>query len=194
MLAALLEQDAEWGYARVAFVDRHGRALAATTDARAAALMAAQDAAMMSHTLALSLLRANSTISSGNLFLRKRLWETLGGFHDYRYNHDWDFCLRAALVCEPVLVPQVLYEYRIHGRNTIGESGHAAREEQRGVMSAFVARAHERPDWPNPFAPTIGVWRGEFLALLGATGMLHALPRATVARALASALPASIDA
>lgn len=186
MLAALLDRDACWGYARVAMIDRDGVALGHRDDARAAELMAAQDAALMSHTRGLALLRANSSISSGNLMLRKRLWHALGGFRDYRYNHDWDFCLRAALEGEPVLVPQVLYEYRIHGHNTITETGNAASIEMRQVMGDFVRHAHSRSAWPNPFAPTLENWGDEALALLGATdGLLH-LPRTMVERALAT--------
>lgn len=186
MLAALLEGDAEWGYARVAFVDASGLPIGPSADARAAELMAAQDAAMMSSTLGLALLRANSSISSGNLMFRKRLWQSLGGFRDHRYNHDWDFCLRAALLCEPVLVPDALYEYRIHGRNTITETGGSARNELRRVMAAFVEHANEYSSWPNPFAPTLENWGDEVLALLGATDTLHQMPRAAIAQALSA--------
>jgi tetratricopeptide (TPR) repeat protein len=193
MLAALLEAGADWGYARVALVDRQGAALRSHDDPRAAALVAAQDAVAMAPTLGLAMLRANSAISSGNLMLRKRLWRALGGFRDYRYNHDWDFCLRATLQCEPVLLAKPLYEYRIHGRNTIAESGSAARSEQQRVMADFLARAHGRCDWPNPIAPTIDNWGGEMLALLGATDTLRHAPRAAIERAMSSLSAARIE-
>lgn len=186
MLAALCQSDAEWGYARVAFIDRDGAPVTSLADVRAAELMAVQDAAMMSNTLGLAMLRANSAISSGNLMFRKDLWQALGGFHDYRYNHDWDFCLRATLLCEPVLVAHAMYEYRIHGANTITESGSAARAEWQRVLAAFIERAHRQSDWPNPFAPTLDNWGGELLALLGATDGLSHVPRAVVARALST--------
>ncbi len=184
LLAALLDRDACWGYARVAMIDRDGAALGHQADARAAELMAVQDAALMSHTRGLSLLRANSAISSGNLMLRKRLWHAVGGFRDYRCNHDWDFCLRAALECEPVLVPQTLYEYRIHGHNTITAAGIAASNEMPQLMADFLRHAHSRSEWPNPFAPTVGNWGDDVLALLGATDALRHLPRAVIGRAL----------
>lgn len=186
MLDALLECDADWGYSRVAFIDRHGAPLGHLADPRAAALLAAADAALMSPALGLAMVRANSAISSGNLMFRKRLWQSMGGFSDFRYNHDWDFCLRATLRCEPVLVAQALYQYRIHGSNTITEAEGAARREQRGMMAAFLALALGRTHWPNPFAPTLENWGGEFLALLGAVDALHQLPRATIARALSA--------
>ena len=189
MLAALRECNAEWGYARVTFLDRYGLPVGPSADPRAAELMAVQDAAMMSNALGLSMLRANSAISSGNLMFCKRLWQALGGFRDYRYNHDWDFCLRATLLCEPVLLPRAMYEYRIHGRNTITESGNAARAEWQRVMAAFIEHAHAQAGWPNPFAPTLDNWGGEVLALLGAADALRHLPRTAIAQALSTAGP-----
>lgn len=176
MLPMLLESNADWGYARVSYMDTHGQPLDRLADARVAVLTAAQNATVMSSTLGLAMLRANSAISSGNLMFRKRLWETLGGFCDYRYNHDWDFCLRATLQCEPVLVPHPLYEYRIHDRNTITEAAGDPRMEHGKVMAAFVSLAQNQPTWPNSFAPTFANWGGEFIALLGATDALQYLP------------------
>ena len=67
-------------------------------------------------------LNYNVAVSTGNLFVERRLFESLGGFRDYRYNHDWDFCLRAAALAEPVVVKESLYCYRLHETNTINES------------------------------------------------------------------------
>jgi glycosyltransferase involved in cell wall biosynthesis len=192
MLGALLAHDADWGYGRVALIDGQGNALHHTADARAATLLATQDAALMSPTPGLAMLRANSAISSGNLTFRKRLWRTLGGFREYRYNHDWDFCLRATLEGEPVLVPRPLYDYRIHGANTILEGHDAARREQRRIMAAFIGLGQGRHDWPNAFAPTLRNWGGEFLALLGATGALRQLPPGVIEHALSSDPPAAL--
>jgi glycosyltransferase involved in cell wall biosynthesis len=184
MLPTLLESNADWGYARVSYIDTHGQLLGHPVDARVVALTAAQNATVMSCTLGLAMLRANSAISSGNLMFRKCLWETLGGFRDYRYNHDWDFCLRATLECEPVLVPHPLYEYRIHDRNTITETAGTPRMEHGKVMAAFVSLAQNQPTWPNPFAPTFANWGGELLALLGATDALQHFPIALIEQAL----------
>lgn len=192
MLRALLARNADWGYGRVDFMDRNGLPLARHTDPRVAALTAAQDAALMTHTRGLALLRANSAISSGNLMFRKSLWQTLGGFHDYRYNHDWDFCLRASLHSEPMLVPQALYQYRIHASNTIAESAAAPHAEQRKVMAAFVALAQSRPQWPNRFAPTLANWGEPVLAHLGASEGLAYLPAPLLIQALHAPLPSSL--
>ncbi len=188
MLSTLLENNADWGYARVSYIDTHGQPLDRLADARVAALMAAQNATVMSCTLGLAMLRANSAISSGNLMFRKHLWETLGGFRDYRYNHDWDFCLRATLQCEPVLVPHSLYDYRIHDRNTITEAAGVPRMEHGKVMAAFVSLAQNQSTWPNPFAPTFSNWGGELLALLGVTDALRHVPIALIEQALKAPL------
>lgn len=188
MLSTLLKNNADWGYARVSYIGTHGQPLDRLADARVAALMAAQNATVMSCTLGLAMLRANSAISSGNLMFRKRLWETLGGFHDYRYNHDWDFCLRATLQCEPVLVPYPLYDYRIHDRNTIAEAVGMPRKEHGQVMAAFVSLMQSQSTWPNPFAPTLANWGGELLALLGVTDALQQVPIALIEQALEAPL------
>ncbi len=184
MLGALLAFDADWGYARVAPVDRFGQPFDRVVGTRAGAVIGFQDTAVMSQTLGLALLRANSAISSGNLMFRKRLWETLGGFRDYRYNHDWDFCLRASLECEPVLVPEPLYEYRVHASNTISEERGGVRDEMKRVLASFVEYAGSRQAWANPFAPTLANWGGSLLALLGASGLIRHVPRVTLERAL----------
>ena len=67
MLSTLLESNADWGYARVSYIDSHGQPLGRLADARVAALMAAQNATVMSSTPGLAMVRANSAISSGNL-------------------------------------------------------------------------------------------------------------------------------
>lgn len=184
MLDSLLERNAEWGFARVSFIDGNGHAFRQHENNRQIGLMAQQNAAVMCPTLGLAMLRANSAITSGNLMFRKSLWETLGGFHDYRYNHDWDFCLRATLESEPVLVPHSLYEYRIHERNTISESIHAPRLEQRKVMASFARAALNHPPRANRFSPTLANWGGEFIALLGLTEALQHLPIEIVEQAL----------
>lgn len=184
MLGALQGFDADWGYARVAPIDRCGQPCARAADSRAAAVVALQDGIMMYPSLGLSMLRGNSAISSGNLMFRKRLWEALGGFRDYRDTHDWDFCLRASLECEPVLVPELLYEYRVHPGTTITAADSGMRDERRRMLASFVEYANGRQAWANPFAPTLGNWGDGMLALLGATDLLRHVPRAALERAL----------
>jgi hypothetical protein len=49
------------------------------------------------------------------------LYERLGGFNEYQYIHDWDYLLRATLICQPTFVSGTSYKYRIHNSNTFKE-------------------------------------------------------------------------
>lgn len=72
-------------------------------------------------TVSMALSRGNSTISTGNMLFTRRLYDELQGFANYKYVHDWDFALRAALITEPVYVKEAQYIYRLHTGNTIAE-------------------------------------------------------------------------
>jgi glycosyltransferase involved in cell wall biosynthesis len=96
----------------------------------------------------------NLAISTGNLFIERQLFRELGGFHDYRYNHDWDFCLRAGALAEPIVVARPLYFYRKHERNTIDESRSRIKEEADRVLSEFLGVALSNSSTSkNPLAP-----------------------------------------
>lgn len=99
-----------------------------------------------------ALVTYNIAISSGNLFIARELFEQLGGFGGQRYNHDWEFCLRAVAVAEPIVLEAPLYRYRMHGSNTIDESLHANREEMAQVILPLI-EASARHQCSNPFAP-----------------------------------------
>ncbi len=88
-----------------------------------------------------TLVQYNVAVSSGNLFVERDFFLSLGGFREYRYNHDWDFCLRAAAIAEPVVAQRPLYFYRVHAGNTIAESRQAATEDANRVLGDFLARA-----------------------------------------------------
>ena len=118
---------AAWGFTDIAVIDAEGRPIDAAAHPRAAALQDSILAIPAQDTVGLALLAANAAVSSGNLFVARPLAEDLGGFGDFRYNHDWDFCLRALERSEPVFVSQPLYRYRLHATNTIAESSQGAR-------------------------------------------------------------------
>jgi glycosyltransferase involved in cell wall biosynthesis len=187
MLSRMLERGGDWGFSRVSYVDASGNRLDPGQHPRARSLTAVQDSVVMSGALGLGLLRANAAISSGNLIFRKTLWQAAGGFRDFRYNHDWDFCLRASLESEPILVPEELYEYRIHATNTITESDSSPRLEHKKMMAEFIIHSQGPSTWPNPFAPTLANWGNDYLALLGATDSLRHLPVSLVEQFLSHA-------
>jgi len=63
----------------------------------------------------------NFLATTSNMVFRKELFRKIGGFAGWRYVHDWDFCLRAALEGQVAYLPHALTGYRVHARNTIKE-------------------------------------------------------------------------
>jgi GT2 family glycosyltransferase len=97
------------------------------------------------HPNSFTLLQYNVAVSSGNLFVERDFFSSLGGFRDYRYNHGWDFCLRASAVAEPVVVHRPLYFYRMHGGNTVGKPLEAATADADRVLGDFLADVLSSP-------------------------------------------------
>jgi glycosyltransferase involved in cell wall biosynthesis len=149
MVEGIAAEGREWGFAGVTHVGEDGRAAA---EAVAGGERRALAEALAQTTLGGALVEYNHAISTGNLFFSRDLFDRLGGFADYRYNHDWDFELRALWLSEPRWIDRPLYRYRRHGANTISESGIATRREADVVLGRFHRRAFSESA-PNPFAP-----------------------------------------
>lgn len=118
LLDACERKNSEFAFGGVRVVDENDRPV---NEGYGQAIMKYQDTARMCPTVTMGLTRGNSTISTGNMVFTSRLYRELGGFRNYKYVHDWDFALRAALITEPVFVPEAYYIYRLHGGNTIRE-------------------------------------------------------------------------
>ncbi len=104
-------------------------------------------------TAGFSLLLANIAVSTGNLLFARELHREVGGFDEsLPISHDWQFLLDALRLAEPVFVPDPLYRYRIHARNTYREHADPSRNELRMLHSAFMGWATARSS--NPLAPT----------------------------------------
>ncbi len=179
MVEHVARRQADWGFGEVAFVGENGQAIGARDDRHVLGLTVNLARMNDRETLGAALLHFNGSISSGNLFVRKAFFEALGGMRDYRYNHDWDFCLRAVLESEPVFVPRKLYDYRKHGSNTISEPGV---EEQCALERARFLRDYlaiaTAPGVPaNRFAPTAGTWGMRFVEWILESGQGPFLPR-----------------
>ncbi len=78
----------------------------------------------------------NIVATTTNMVFTKTLHAQVGGFRDYRYCHDWDFALRAALTARVAYVPAMLSQYRLHGGNTIKEAASRVRSEVRRMLGA----------------------------------------------------------
>lgn len=166
LLARCEETKSEFAFGGIKAVDQFDRPI---TDGYGKAIMKYQETAKKCPTITMALTRGNSTISTGNMVFTKVLYEKLHGFRKYRYVHDWDFALRAALHTEPVFVEEAIYYYRLHTHNTISEisqnSANANAVEEDGSAEACAENplidflAHVvRAEYENKQIPSIDVW------------------------------------
>ena len=178
MVAEVACTGEAWGFSGVAFVDGAGAGIDPFLHARVYGLTCGLSAAPFRETVGFALLAENLVISTGNLFFARELFTKLHGFRDWRFNHDWDFALRALAFAEPVFVRDALYTYRFHDANTISESESQARAEAFLVCRDYVTWATGDVQPTAPFAPTIAIWGRGFLNVLLAAGMSDVLDTA----------------
>jgi len=149
MVQAVHRSGADWGFSGCKIIDDNGGPVA--DDHRAGKIRAhfsgLEDLERTSH----HFLLGNPAVSTGNIFASRELVTKLGGFSNLRYNHDWAFCLAAAWLSEPVMLPAELYEYRLHGGNTISERGGGMRPAEEA--DAIVAEYCRRADTLTPVNP-----------------------------------------
>lgn len=128
-----------WGFSGVKFIDKKGDSIQYGQDKHVDILMNGWDQLYSGNSITIGFANFNYAISTGNLFFSKSLWKHLGGFSDYRYIHDWDFCLRALEVEAPVVLHEPTYDYRLHGGNTINEEEGRAKSgaEEIEMLSAW---------------------------------------------------------
>ncbi len=150
---------AHWGFSETAYVDERDRPVDPRLDKRAGALFAIADAASRRATVGFSFLGGNAAISSGNLFFSRALFQRVGAFVSLRYNHDWEFGLRAIRVAEPEFVPAPTYYYRLHDSNTIsGAIRDGGMSEANLLLAEFFRWASNEKASANPLAPTMQTW------------------------------------
>ncbi len=93
--------------------------------------------------LARSLMLGNFTISTSNFFFSRTLWERVGGFRSLRYNHDWEFLIRAIYDTPEKFIfldGEPLLDYRLHQHNTINQNTLKARLEMQGLHRSISRR------------------------------------------------------
>jgi glycosyltransferase involved in cell wall biosynthesis len=164
MVAQVAAIDAEWGFAEVDVIDDRGDLISNADEGSLAGKLKTIAASVhTAPTIGFALLRHNVAISTGNLFMRAEFFRAMGGFSDLRYVHDQAFALRATLLSEPVYVAEKLYDYRVHGSNTISEIGSNATAETGAMLHEHIQKLFNADAVPNPFAPTRHNW-GEYVA------------------------------
>lgn len=123
MVEEVARTEAQWGFSQVSAIrDPKEMGAADEDEAFEQSYRRKQMSFLGRSSNSFALLYYNVAVSTGNLFVERSFFESLGGFRDYRYNHDWDFCIRAATQAEPVFIKDPLYFYRLHESNTIKES------------------------------------------------------------------------
>ena len=165
----------QWGFSGVSFVDDQDVALDTLKDARAYAQTCSMSMIPFRETVGFSLITGNASMSSGNLFFSRSLFERVGGFREFRYNHDWDFALRALRLAEPAFVTAQTYRYRLHGANTIVESAERARSEANVIMREYLAWASTEDASASTLAPSLGNWGTAFIVTVLEGGMAELL-------------------
>jgi len=112
-------------------------------------------------TTGFALLRSNQAVSTGNLLFTRALYDRIGPFLPLKYCHDWDFVLQSLYHCEPAVVMEPLYGYRLHGTNSFSGLAHLAGVESEVVLRRFFRRGLLGSS-RNPLAPTWSNWPGYF--------------------------------
>ncbi|HSQ39225.1 MAG TPA: glycosyltransferase, partial [Anaerolineales bacterium] len=156
-LARMVEEvarvGAQWGFSQVSAVrDSKEMGAADEDEAFEKSYRRKQMSLLGRSSNSFALLSYNVAISTGNLFVERSFFESLGGFRDYRYNHDWDFCIRAAMQAEPVVIKDPLYFYRMHETNTIKESKSDTVIDAGRMFADLLDRPSELA-CANPLAP-----------------------------------------
>lgn len=174
-LATLVREVAakgnQWGFTSVGFIDAGSREIERSDDYPIAYLTRQLARAGADYSIGMALLSENISISTGNLFISRSFHERIGGFHPLIFTEDWEFCLRATRYAEPVFVPEKLFRYRFHGKNTILRDRESATKEADSVFREYCREALNGRPWPNPFAPSCAVWGDAFLCRLLCMGL-----------------------
>lgn len=175
MVAATKRYGAALAFSSIDWIEAQSDAIDPFTDARVYVQLCKQSDIAFQETVGNALLLHNVATTTGNLFFSRELFNALNGFRAFRYNHDWDFCLRALWLTEPVHVDQPLYRYRFHGRNTISESTDNARNEAMRVVNEYLERAFDPTDMGVQYTPNIAQWRERFVTQVLAHGLAASL-------------------
>jgi glycosyltransferase involved in cell wall biosynthesis len=159
LVATARRTGAEFLFSGVRVVDDTGLRLTGSELASRIEYMA--DYAGLFPSVSFALLDSNVAVSTGNFFFTRDLAWRVGPFSRLTYCHDWDFILRACLLTEPVLTPEPLYLYRVHGANTFVGLKREEVLEPEFLRHEFF-QAGKLGHAVNPLAPVPSNWPGFF--------------------------------
>jgi glycosyltransferase involved in cell wall biosynthesis len=108
-------------------------------------------------TIGYALLRESISVTTGNFFFSRALFDQVGEFADFRLCHDWDFLMRSVFYTEPLFLPEPLLAYRVHGTNSVKTVLKYAAEEGPRALGNYL-KLFEGGYPPNALAPHIMTW------------------------------------
>lgn len=187
MMATLLRHDAALVFSNIDWIDAHSTVIDPFADGRVYSQMCKQSNIPFHETVGHAFLTDNVAITTGNLLFSRALFCELGGFRDFRSNHDWDFCLRALWRTEPVHVDESLYRYRFHETNTISQNQEKNWTEALLIHGEYLVRAFDRENSGCEYTPNVARWGNRFVTHVLGKGLSGALPR-DILRAYANSL------
>lgn len=76
--------------------------------------------------------------SSGNLFIRKALFEQTRGYSRLQYCHDWQYLFELCRLCEPSYLKDRSYIYRIHEDNTFKSLSDVAKKDTKSIVQYLI--------------------------------------------------------
>jgi glycosyltransferase involved in cell wall biosynthesis len=127
-------------------------------------IMEAQENAWRYPSIRDALFAFNFCATTGNMMFSRRVFESLGGFWDLKYCHDWDYILRAAEDFQIGFLPEKLYQYRLHGGNSFKQLDNVARKESefvaQGVRDRSKAKSLKKLDWDYGCLGLLAQWNG----------------------------------
>lgn len=126
-------------------------------------------------TLGFAFLKNQLTVSTGNMFIARSLFDRVGYFRSYSYVHDWDYVLRCLYYTEPFALKEKLYNYRLHDTNSFRSLKNVEGYETYEVMSNALQRLiSSYPE--NSRAPCPQYWPGVFEQFVREWGYQAYLP------------------
>ncbi|MEO8564835.1 MAG: glycosyltransferase [Betaproteobacteria bacterium] len=171
MVANIAGTGAQWGFSSTECVDADGNYIDPLHNRYVYDLRCAVGDAGAAPTIGFALMTQNIAASSGNLFVSRKLFRALGGFHRYRHVHGWDFCLRALQLAEPVFVREALYCKRLHRGNQPSAMHAALHAEAAEVCRRYVQWGCTAEQSVSPVAPCVARWPTEFRKAILETGL-----------------------
>lgn len=136
LLRQLQNENKEWAFSKVHAVDAAGQ-----TAQRGNWWWRWYEKVLLTHnecfTTGYKLFQDNITVSTGNLFFSRKLFEAVGEFKDLKLAHDYDFAMRALKHAEPLFVREELYFYRLHTGNTAPTVLHLVPQEFSQIFGKY---------------------------------------------------------